>query len=255
MIVAGEDDGLNFPGQLESVAIAADAVVVADAGSDIPGANRGISLSGIPGMGFMSDGIHLHTAQLRIHFSDICLQILVDRRNIFIGDAGDVKGLPGTKMEIAVTPGLGDMFHIAEILGIYRAARHTHLKHKFSGHFGLPVAVQPKLFDIDILMHPFSVYQIPSHHMGEYRTVQTNINLVNAAMAALPYCTGHLPFEAHPNLLRSYAMIHKGQTRELHHGRRTYHHDCVIVTKGIKGNLGYESSDHTRAPTVQCTIW
>ena len=147
VIVAGEDDGLNFPGQLKSVAIAADAVVVADAGSDIPGANRGISLSGIPGMGFMSDGIHLHTAQLRIHFPDVCLQILVDRRNIFIGNAGDVKGLPGTKMEIAVTPGLGDMFHIAEILGIYRAAWHTHLKHKFSGHFGLPVAVQPKLFD------------------------------------------------------------------------------------------------------------
>lgn len=51
VIVAGEDDGLNFPGQLKSVAIAADAVVVADAGSDIRAPIVGYPSPGSQGWG------------------------------------------------------------------------------------------------------------------------------------------------------------------------------------------------------------
>ena len=51
--------------------IATDAVIIADAGGDIAGTNGGIPFSRIPWMRFMSNGVHVYTAQLRVYFFDI----------------------------------------------------------------------------------------------------------------------------------------------------------------------------------------
>ena len=141
VVVTGEDDWLNLPGQLKGIAVTADAMVIADTGGDIAGTNGGVAFDRVPRVGFVGNGVHVYTAQLGVHFLDIRFQVGIDRRDIFIGDAGDIKGLPGAEVKVAIAPGFGDVLHIAEILGVYRAAGHAHLQHKFSGHLGLPVAV------------------------------------------------------------------------------------------------------------------
>lgn len=258
VVVAGEDDGLNLPGQLKGIAVVADAVVIADAGGDIAGADGGVTINRIPGMRFVCNGVHVNIAHLGIHFFDIRLQVGIDRRDVFIGDTGNVKGLPGAEVKVAVAPGFGDVLHIAEILGVYRTAGNAHLQHKFSGYFGLPVAVQPDLFEVNIVIHllapPFSVHQIPGHRIGEYRAIKTHIYFVNAAMATFSHRTGHFALEAHPDLFRIHSLLYESQSCEFHHGRRTHHHNGIVAAEGVKGDFRYKGCDQACAPPFQGAV-
>ena len=131
MIMAGENERFNFPGQLKGVAVAAYTVVIAHAGGDVTGADGGIASLRIPLLGLSGNRVHIHVTQRGIHLFYVILQIGVDRRNILVPDSRNIKGLAGAEMEIAVTPGVGDVFHRAEVLRIDHPAGHTHLQHEF----------------------------------------------------------------------------------------------------------------------------
>ena len=66
VVMAGEDDGFDLPGQLKGIAVAADAVIIADTGGDIAGTNGGVALRRIPGVRFVGNGVHVYTAQLGV---------------------------------------------------------------------------------------------------------------------------------------------------------------------------------------------
>ena len=254
MVMAGEDDGLDLPGQLEGVAVAADAVVVAHAGGDVAGADGGVAGLGVPGLGLVGHGVHVDAAQLGVHLFDVLLQILVHRGDVLILDAGDVEGLAGAEVEVAVAPGVGDVLHIAEVLGVHHTAGHAHLEHELAGHLGLPEAVQAHLLDIDIMIHPShapsSVHQIPGHRVGEHGAVQAHVYLVDAAVAALAHGAGHLALEAHPHLFGVHAVVHQLQAGELHHGRGTHHHNGVVAVEGVEGDLLDKGGDQAGAPAL-----
>ena len=135
MIMAGEDDGFNLAGQLKGVAVAANAVIVSDTCSNVSGADGWITLFRVPRVRLMGNGIHIHIAELSVHFLDISFQIIIYCRYVLIGNSGNIKSLSGAEMEVSVSPGFSDMLHIAEILGINGASGHSHLQHKFSGNF------------------------------------------------------------------------------------------------------------------------
>lgn len=135
MIMAGEDDRFNLAGQLKGIAVATNAVIVSDTCSNISCADGWITLFRVPRVRLMGNGIHIHIAELCVHFLDISFQIIVDCRYVLIGNSGNIKRLSGAEMEVSVSPGFSDMFHIAEILGINGASGHSHLQHKFSGNF------------------------------------------------------------------------------------------------------------------------
>ena len=60
-------------------------------------------------MMFLGNGIHVHMAELSIHFLNVCLQVFINGRDVLIGNTGNIKSLPGTKVEITVSPGLSDV--------------------------------------------------------------------------------------------------------------------------------------------------
>ena len=55
-------------------------------------------------MRFLGNGIHVHMAELSIHFLNVCLQVFINGRDVLIGNTGNIKSLPGTKVEILPSP-------------------------------------------------------------------------------------------------------------------------------------------------------
>lgn len=135
MIMAGEDDRFNLAGQLKCITVAANAVIVSDTCSNVSGSDGWITLFWVPRVRLMGNGIHIHIAELSVHFLYISFQIIIYCRYVLIGNSGNIKSLSGAEMEVSVSPGFSDMLHIAEILGINGASGHSHLQHKFSGNF------------------------------------------------------------------------------------------------------------------------
>lgn len=130
-------------------------------------------------------------------------------------------------------------------------AWHTHLQHKFTSTFRLSKAVCTYF----LTSLSWFIFAAPSNLPGtvqsiiEYRTIQTDINLINPAMSALSYlCAGHtygVQKESqifHP--VRQ-ILLHSIPAK-FHHWWRTYKYDFIIIANSEKGSTAMRTNSVTK---------